>query len=203
MCRPSTPNNTPPFRRPIDPSGGAAAAEAVWAQAFIPKKLDEVANHERDHARLQADPAPEGIYYQALAGMKADMSGARTTPLVLETMARKLRGEGASGETQSASAASGELGPPAEGSDVGREGGVAGEDGAGSSSSSDIGSDEEGSASGDEWVPGEPALSREARRAARREQKKDTKKSNQERRKNKMPKKEKARKMAKSKAKKK
>lgn len=29
-------------------------ADAVFAQAYIPKKLDEVANPERDHARLAA-----------------------------------------------------------------------------------------------------------------------------------------------------
>ncbi|PSC75250.1 serine threonine-kinase RIO1-like [Micractinium conductrix] len=52
-------------------------ADAVFAKAYIPKKLEDVMNYERDHARLTSGTDTEGIYYQALAGMKADMSGAR------------------------------------------------------------------------------------------------------------------------------
>ena len=71
-------------------------AEAVFQQVFIPKKLDEVAHYERDHARLQqGGEDTEGIYYQAIAGMKADMSGARLVPAVLEMAAG---GDGAAGK---------------------------------------------------------------------------------------------------------
>ncbi|KAL4859577.1 Serine/threonine-protein kinase RIO1 [Chlorella vulgaris] len=55
-------------------------SDAVFAQAYIPKKLDDVANPERDHARLAAGTDTEGIYYQALAGMRTDMSGALHAP---------------------------------------------------------------------------------------------------------------------------
>lgn len=62
--------------RPIVPTVEQEVAEKVWAQAYIPKKLDEVINFERDHERLQKGHGSEGIYYQAIAGMKDDMSGA-------------------------------------------------------------------------------------------------------------------------------
>jgi RIO kinase 1 len=38
-------------------------AAAVFQQAFIPRKLDEVTHYERDHDRLAAGQS-EGIYYQ-------------------------------------------------------------------------------------------------------------------------------------------
>ncbi|KAL4432421.1 hypothetical protein ABPG77_001720 [Micractinium sp. CCAP 211/92] len=66
--------------RPATLSAEQEVADAVFAQAFIPKKLDDVINYERDHARLKEGNDTEGIYYQALAGMKDDMSGARTGP---------------------------------------------------------------------------------------------------------------------------
>uniref|UniRef100_A0A1D2A9U5 Serine/threonine-protein kinase RIO1 n=2 Tax=Auxenochlorella protothecoides TaxID=3075 RepID=A0A1D2A9U5_AUXPR len=172
--------------RPIDTSSApdSSVADAVWAQAFIPKKLDEVANHERDHARLQAGEPVEGIYYQALAGMKADMSGARTLPLALEIAEEKV----------------GERHDAASGSEAGSSSSSSG--GSGDSSGSDAESgDEAGAGAG--WTDGKPAQSKEEIRAARREHKKAVKESNQERRKKKLPKKEKARKLAKSKSKKK
>eukprot|EP00887_Chlorella_sp_A99_P005225 scaffold1.g5225.t1 len=78
--------------RPISLTAEQEVEEAVFKQAslwqlhaFIPKKLEEVAHYERDHARLQAGGAgAEGIYYQAIAGMKTDMSGARVVPQALE-----------------------------------------------------------------------------------------------------------------------
>lgn len=63
--------------RPIVPTVEEEVAEKVWAQAYIPKKLEEVLHYERDHERLQNGNDIEGIYYQAIAGMKEDMSGAR------------------------------------------------------------------------------------------------------------------------------
>lgn len=62
--------------RPIVPTAEEEVAEKVWAQAYIPKKLDEVIHFERDHERLRKGEDSEGIYYQAIAGMKDDMSGA-------------------------------------------------------------------------------------------------------------------------------
>ena len=50
----------------------------VWHQTYIPRRLEEVDDHEADYARLRvAGPGQEaeGIYYQRLAGMRDDMSG--------------------------------------------------------------------------------------------------------------------------------
>lgn len=63
--------------RPVVPTAEEEVAEKVWAQAHIPKKLEEVVHFERDHERLQSGTDTEGIYYQAIAGMKDDMSGIR------------------------------------------------------------------------------------------------------------------------------
>jgi len=57
--------------------------EAVFYQAFIPKRLDEVMHYERDHDKLQAAASGqkvEGIYYQGITGFKQDMSGPRGAP---------------------------------------------------------------------------------------------------------------------------
>ena len=62
--------------RPIVPTVEEEVAEKVWAQAYIPKKLEEVVHFERDHERIQKGENVDGIYYQAIAGMKEDMSGA-------------------------------------------------------------------------------------------------------------------------------
>lgn len=59
-------------------------ADRVFEQAYIPRRLEEVEEYERDHDRLAGGQEQEGIYYQGITGMKADMSGARTTPKLLE-----------------------------------------------------------------------------------------------------------------------
>ena len=42
--------------------------DSLFSQAFIPKHLDDVDDHEADFQRLAAGgPAAEGIYYQASA----------------------------------------------------------------------------------------------------------------------------------------
>lgn len=76
----------------------------VFAQAYIPRKLEEVEDHERDYARLAAaqGAACDGIYYQVITGMKADMSGARTGPSICEVDLPAGR-EGHSGSEQSPS----------------------------------------------------------------------------------------------------
>ena len=82
----------------------------MFAQAFIPRRLEEVEDHETDHQRLQASQASsgrsvrppfgmapshklaaqggecEGIYYQIIAGMASDMSGARLQPRICEQL---------------------------------------------------------------------------------------------------------------------
>lgn len=62
--------------RPVVRTAEEEVAEKVWSQAFIPRKLEEVTHYERDHQRLQSGGDTEGIYYQRIAGMKSDMSGA-------------------------------------------------------------------------------------------------------------------------------
>lgn len=86
-------------------------SDAVFAQAYIPKKLDDVMNYERDHARLSKGTDTEGIYYQALAGMKNDMSGAReaTAQQAPETGKRQL----GAAQTQAAAQQAGQPGPAA------------------------------------------------------------------------------------------
>ena len=61
-------------------------ADRVFAQAFIPRRLEEVANYERDQERMKKAGGAnvEGIFYQTITGMKADLSGARTVPVLLE-----------------------------------------------------------------------------------------------------------------------
>ncbi|CEG01963.1 RIO kinase, conserved site [Ostreococcus tauri] len=72
-----------------DPTLLERAAEAeiranVFHQAFIPRALDEVDTFERDQRRLkQGDGESEGIYYQTITGMADDLSGVRTTPMLI------------------------------------------------------------------------------------------------------------------------
>jgi RIO kinase 1 len=79
--------------RPLVPTVEEEVAEKVWAQAYIPKKLEEVVHFERDHERLQSGSNTEGIYYQAIAGMKEDMSGAKVgNSGVLDAAGKDLEG---------------------------------------------------------------------------------------------------------------
>jgi len=58
--------------------------DAVFSQAYIPRKLEEVMHYERDHERAQQGGKVEGIFYQSILGLKDDLSGARLVPKVLE-----------------------------------------------------------------------------------------------------------------------
>jgi RIO kinase 1 len=75
----------------------------IFQQAFIPRRLEEVDDHEADFDRLaEGGNAPggggvassEGIYYQTLAGMRADMTGAAAQPAIVRA-AGKLGPPGA------------------------------------------------------------------------------------------------------------
>jgi hypothetical protein len=70
--------------RPLERGAEAEVAEAVFQQAFIPRKLDEVVHYERDRDRLAAGDSSEGIYYQVVTGMNHDLSGVGQTPLALQ-----------------------------------------------------------------------------------------------------------------------
>ncbi|CAL8466744.1 g6280 [Coccomyxa elongata] len=69
-----------------------AMAEKIFHQAYIPRRLEEVDDYEADFERLGAaggdGRAAEGIYYQTLAGMRPDMTGAAAAPAVVEAAAR-------------------------------------------------------------------------------------------------------------------
>lgn len=66
----------------------------IFHQAYIPRRLEEVDDYEADFERLTAaggsggGRATEGIYYQTIAGMRPDMSGAAAAPAVVEAAAR-------------------------------------------------------------------------------------------------------------------
>jgi len=67
--------------------------DTVFQQAFIPQRLDEVDTFERDQRRLKAgDGSSEGVYYQNITGMKADLSGVETTPKILRAAAENSFG---------------------------------------------------------------------------------------------------------------
>lgn len=69
--------------RPLTHEQDEQVAAAVFHQAFIPRKLEDVTHYERDHDRLATGQNTEGIYYQTIAGMQADLSGVRLAPAVL------------------------------------------------------------------------------------------------------------------------
>lgn len=51
--------------RPLQRTAEEELQDSVFSQAFIPKTLEEVDDHERDFDRLaQGGGAAEGIYYQ-------------------------------------------------------------------------------------------------------------------------------------------
>ena len=135
--------------------------EAVFHKAYIPRKMDEIADFESDLKKMQqatssnatqdkSDAARkvDGIYYQTILGMKADLSGPRTAASASANVSEDLN-----------SSSSGD------------------EDGSGSSDS-----DGEG-----EWVE-RKKLSKEEVKALRKENKAKVKAENKEKRKTKIPK---------------
>lgn len=151
------------------------AAERVFHQAFIPRRLDEVTHFERDAARIATGGNLEGIYYQTVTGLEADLSGVRTVPVVLQRMfASEPGGAVAEPAVEASGSASG--GDQAEGE---AEGG--GEDG---TDSEDTG--EEGSSS--DWEDRPSGPTRDEVRAARKANKEAVKLAKREQRKVKMPK---------------
>jgi RIO kinase 1 len=56
----------------------------VFQNSFIPRRLDEVTHFERDAARIATGGYTEGIYYQTVTGLEADLSGVRTVPSLLQ-----------------------------------------------------------------------------------------------------------------------
>jgi RIO kinase 1 len=166
----------------------------VFKNSFIPRRLDEVTHFERDAARIATGGYTEGIYYQTVTGLEADLSGVRTVPSMLQ---QPGGGEGVAGDDAAPEAAQPVepaetpfLAPP-----------PAGEEAAPAApgshaSSSDEEEEEEGSAagSGDErgtpstWKHRPEPLTREELRSQRRDNKDAVKEAQRERRKTKLPK---------------
>ncbi|PNH03150.1 Serine/threonine-protein kinase RIO1 [Tetrabaena socialis] len=78
-------------------------ADAVFTQAFIPRRLEDVVHFERDHARLQQGGNTEGIYFTTITGMKQDGSGARLQPATVEAEAAGGRVPNSEGEDEEGS----------------------------------------------------------------------------------------------------
>ena len=57
--------------------------EEVFKQAYIPQRLDEVVYYERDVNRVSEEK--KSLYYQANTGMKADLSGPSSLPIILQS----------------------------------------------------------------------------------------------------------------------
>lgn len=66
----------PNCRRGISTDDSTPAA--IFQQVFIPRKMDEVENYERDHESISKGNH-EGIYYQTIMGLKDDLSGICTS----------------------------------------------------------------------------------------------------------------------------
>lgn len=151
--------------------------EAVFHQAFIPRKMDEIADFERDLKKMQgatgsgedkshAARKVDGIYYQTILGMKQDLSGPRASAVD--------DNKGKAGEKR----------PPNGGTSAGSE-----EDSESQVSTDDeaSGSDGEGSDGEQEWEE-RKKLTREEKKQLRKENKLKVKEENKEKRKHKIPK---------------
>jgi RIO kinase 1 len=170
--------------RPVVRTAEEEVAERVWAQAFIPKKLEEVTHYERDHKRLVEGKDTEGIYYQSIAGMNADMSGAAEIPAVvaaaqLEYEEKKTRKGGSKKKDGDADV------DAAEKINNNEDGG--GDSSDNSDSDDDISETDSDSDGSREFVE-RVKMTKEEIRAARKENKKIVKDANAEKRKVKTPK---------------
>jgi RIO kinase 1 len=171
----------------------------VFKNSFIPRRLDEVTHFERDAARIATGGYTEGIYYQTVTGLEADLSGVRMVPNLLQP----ADGAAAGAAPVTASALPDEPAALAEPAVAPKEAEAAAaaeqedeEDEEDEESSEESEGSEEGTAagSGDErgtpstWAhrPGPPT--REELRAQRRDNKNAVKEAQRERRKTKLPK---------------
>lgn len=195
------------------------AASQIFHQAYIPRRLEEVDDYEADYERLGAvggdGRAAEGIYYQTLAGMRPDMTGAAAAPAVVEAAARLPSAHALPGSESGASDGEGfdldarlkdastataeqHISQAAEGAQQSTGstamGAIASSEQAGSasddssSSSSDEESDSDEDAEGGNEGEDRPKRDPEAEKAARKQHKAEVKEANRERRKHKLKK---------------
>lgn len=57
--------------------------EAVFKNAYIPRKLDDVIDFERDQRKVQQGDTSD-LLYQTITGLKLDLSGPQQVPILLE-----------------------------------------------------------------------------------------------------------------------
>lgn len=81
-----------------EPSGMDVVEEEVFKRAFIPQRLDQVVDFERDVARVQGQK--EEVLYHTITGMKSDLSGPAEKPALLEDSESS---EGSSSEDEGSS----------------------------------------------------------------------------------------------------
>ncbi|GMH45534.1 hypothetical protein BSKO_13491 [Bryopsis sp. KO-2023] len=147
-----------------------STALTVFQKSFIPRKMEEVLDYERDQEKIQRGE-DEGIYYQTIMGLKDDLSGVQLVPRALESKGKNDI-------------------------EVGRESGAglvkgcsgidySSEEGEYSDSQGEEGASEDGGELGDR----KKKLSKEEIRELRKANKKVTKEFNKVRRQNKTPKK--------------
>lgn len=193
----------------------------IFHQAYIPRRLEEVEDHEGDFERLAAGGsgrATEGIYYQTIAGMRPDMTGAAAAPAVVAAAARLPDSDArpgsdasgasdgeefdlqawVSGAAKAASAGDGKhhtsMAPEGDGWVAVQPVSASEQQGSesdGSSSSdgkSDSKEDSDDGAEGDEGREDRPKKDPEAEKAARKQHKAEVKEANREKRKHKLKK---------------
>lgn len=76
--------------------------EEVFKQAYIPKRLTEVIDFERD-IKLAKSGQANDLVYKTLVGLKADLSGTVQTPEILEKENEDSGSEESSEEASSGS----------------------------------------------------------------------------------------------------
>lgn len=59
-------------------------SDAVFHGVFIPRTLDEVTDFEGDYDCMQQEAAASDIHYTTVTGLKQDLSGARSEPVLLQ-----------------------------------------------------------------------------------------------------------------------
>lgn len=185
--------------------------EAVFQQAFIPRKLNEVEHFERDSERLIRGENKD-IYFQTLTGMAPDGTGAGAVPKVLLHAANCHEGwgsgagdaelEGSTASVWPAEVGGGDRLQPAVPQKLGRvEEHVSACEESASDGESVSGSDADGGTNEGGWEE-RPVVSAEEAKEARKANKKAVKEQQREKRLTKLPKKAKKRAEKKGKVKK-
>lgn len=79
------------------------AEEEVFMQAFIPRKLNDVVDFERDLERVREGIDTDLIMYPTVVGMKTDLSGVLTKPAIIDSTDSSEESDGESDSSDSES----------------------------------------------------------------------------------------------------